>query len=192
MKVTKEKAAEHRRAIVGAASKLFREKGLEGVGVAEVTAAAGLTHGGFYRHFESKEALFKEACLLAFDEVSSLISRVLNERGGKDLISRAYLADERVDGTPECPVATLAAEVARQGPEVQSAFASGLRLYLETGDHAMGTPTWDEGTARMALLIGALVMARSVRKADKALSNAVVGAALRHLQRSDHRFSPPV
>ncbi len=178
MKVTKEKAAEHRAAIVEAASKLFREKGIEGVGVAELTAAAGLTHGGFYRHFESKEALFREACLQVFREASHLLSTVLNESGGKNLFPRGYLSDERISGTPECPVATLGSEVARQGPEVQAVFACGLRSYLEANGHAIGTPEWNRSTAGMALLIGALVMARSVHRADKALAQAVVDAAL--------------
>jgi TetR/AcrR family transcriptional repressor of nem operon len=182
MKVTKEKAAEHRSAIVDSASKLFREKGIEGVGVAELTAAAGLTHGGFYRHFDSKEALFKEACLQAFAEASALRSSVLKRPGGEGLFPRGYLASERVGGTPECPVATLACEVARQGPEVQAAFASGLRTYLGSDDYAVGSPEWNQSAARMALLIGTLVMARSVHRADKVLADAVVAAALKELQ----------
>src|SRR5687768_14918347 len=68
VKVTKEQAAAHRAAIVAAAGRLFRERGFDGVGVAEITRAAGLTHGGFYGHFASKDALAAEACGQAFAE----------------------------------------------------------------------------------------------------------------------------
>ncbi|WP_247896718.1 TetR/AcrR family transcriptional regulator [Azospirillum argentinense] len=68
MKVSKEKAAENRAAIVKAAGRLFRERGFDKVGVAEITKAAGLTHGGFYGHFASKDALAAEACEAAFAE----------------------------------------------------------------------------------------------------------------------------
>ena len=67
VKVSKEQAAQHRAAIVEAAARLFRERGLDGVGVAEITRAAGLTHGGFYGHFASKEALAQEACARSFE-----------------------------------------------------------------------------------------------------------------------------
>jgi AcrR family transcriptional regulator len=67
MKVSKTQAAENRAGIVDAAARLYREKGLDGVGVAEITRDAGLTHGGLYRHFESKDALAREACLRAFE-----------------------------------------------------------------------------------------------------------------------------
>jgi AcrR family transcriptional regulator len=67
MKVSKAQAAENREGIVDAAARLYREKGLDGVGVAEITRDAGLTHGGLYRHFESKDALAREACLRAFE-----------------------------------------------------------------------------------------------------------------------------
>ena len=67
MKVSKTQAAENRAGIVDAAARLYREKGLSGVGVAEITRDAGLTHGGLYRHFESKDARAREACLRAFE-----------------------------------------------------------------------------------------------------------------------------
>ena len=67
MKVSKTQAAENRAGIVDAAARLYREKGLSGVGVAEITRDAGLTHGGLYRHFASKDALAREACLRAFE-----------------------------------------------------------------------------------------------------------------------------
>ena len=76
MKVTKAQAAQNRQDILEAAARLYREHGLDGVGVAEVTRGAGLTHGGLYRHFESKDALVREACARAFDwTITPLASR---------------------------------------------------------------------------------------------------------------------
>lgn len=178
MKVSKEKAAEHRAAMVQAASKLFRESGVEGVGVAEITAAASLTHGGFYRHFESKEALFREACLQAFKEVTELKRKVSAQPNGRKAFRHGYLDESRVKGNPECPIATLALDVARQGADIQGAFAEGLRAFLGTTGHEVGTPEWSKETAEIAKLIGTLVMARGVRKADQPLADALVAAAL--------------
>ncbi|MBU0746199.1 MAG: TetR family transcriptional regulator, partial [Gammaproteobacteria bacterium] len=67
MKVSKAQAAENRQGILDAAARLYRERGLTGVGVADITREAGLTHGGLYRHFESKDALVREACARAFE-----------------------------------------------------------------------------------------------------------------------------
>src|SRR2546427_8691720 len=91
MKVTKAQAAQNRQDILEAAARLYREHGLDGVGVAEVTRGAGLTHGGLYRHFESKDALLREACARAFDwrseehtselqSQSNLVCRLLLEK----------------------------------------------------------------------------------------------------------------
>lgn len=178
MRVTKEKAAEHRESIVAAAAKLFREAGIDGVGVAELTAAAGLTHGGFYRHFDSKDALFVEACIKSFDDAASMMATLGHDREGDERFRRGYLSDSHLDGTPFCPVAALGAEVARHSPEVQSAFAQGLRKLLSLDGRAVGSDAWNKNAAELATLIGTFIMARAVRKVDKALSTAMVHAGL--------------
>lgn len=178
MKVTKEKVAEHRAAIVKSASKLFRAQGVEGVGVAEITSTVGLTHGGFYRHFDSKEALLGEACRQAFEDVTAIKSAVMSKPGGAQRMRNGYLNNSRVSGDADCPIATLGAEIARHGGEVQSSFAQGLRQFLGTSGHEVESPRWKRDTAEMAMLIGTLVMARAVRKADKPLADALISAAL--------------
>ncbi len=75
MKVSKAQAAQNRQDILEAAARLYREHGLAGVGVAEVTRGAGLTHGGLYRHFESKDALVREACARAFELPKAVLQR---------------------------------------------------------------------------------------------------------------------
>src|SRR4051794_35553442 len=114
MKVTKEKAAQHRAAIVEAAGRLFRVHGFDGVSVAEIMKAAGLTHGGFYGHFASKEALAAEACGHAF---ATSLSRVQGSEdasgGGLEAYVAGYLSErhrDRNDGG--CPMAAYATEVA--------------------------------------------------------------------------------
>lgn len=178
MKVTKEKAAEHRAAIVQAASKLFRDQGIEGVGVAEITSEAGLTHGGFYRHFDSKEALFREACEQAFAEITALRKRVLAKPDGEQRMRRGYLSAEHMDD-PDCLLATLGEEVARRGPDMQAVFAAGLRKLLATNGEAVGDTEWNHSAMVMATLVGTLIMARAVRKSDKPLADALVHAALK-------------
>ena len=112
MKVTKEQAAAHRAAIVAAAGRLFRERGFAGVGVAEITRAAGLTHGGFYGHFASKDALAAEACGQAFAESLALLQARLDRPDG-DLLRYldSYLSErhrDRRDGG--CPMAARAVQ----------------------------------------------------------------------------------
>src|SRR5947209_13686710 len=80
MRVTKDKAAENRARVVREAARLFRDRGVDGVGVADVMKQAGLTHGGFYNHFASKESLAAEAITLAFDQaIARLQKRVVDK-----------------------------------------------------------------------------------------------------------------
>ena len=134
MKVSKEKAAAHRAAIVDAAERLFRERGFDGVGVAEITKAAGLTHGGFYGHFASKEVLAAEACGEAFAK-----SRVRAARS-TDLAGyiASYLSPRHRD-RPEagCPMPAYATEVARQGAVVQEQFVAGVDRFVEVVDASL-------------------------------------------------------
>lgn len=96
MKVSKAQAAENRQGILDAAARLYRERGLSGVGVADITRDAGLTHGGLYRHFASKDALVREACAQAFDWS---IAPLEGAQDATDLASRvkSYLSSTHRD-----------------------------------------------------------------------------------------------
>ncbi len=98
VKVTKQQAAENRAAVVKAAGRLFRAHGFDGVGVADITRAAGLTHGGFYGQFASKDALAAEACGQAFAESLALLRARLDRPGG-DLLRYvdSYLSERHRD-----------------------------------------------------------------------------------------------
>ena len=177
MKVSREQAAENRQDVVEAASRLFREAGLGGVGVAEISRAAGLTHGGFYRQFDSKEALFAEAAELALRDAAADLAKAFARPNAISRYGSKYLSDEHAGRLGGCPLATLSADVSRQSPEVQAAFARGLRAFLAAGrDVKVGSKEWRELTASLATIIGTLLMARAVKDGDPELSAAILGA----------------
>ena len=187
MKISKAQAAQNRQDILEAAARLYREHGLAGVGVAEVTRGAGLTHGGLYRHFASKDALVREACARAFD----WSIRPLEEEGQGDdpaaRMVRAYLSPRHRDSPGEgCPVAALAVDVARAGgadSDLSAVFAQGVegnitRFARMAGGLADGeTPSAAqraEAIATLGAMVGALVLARATAAGDPALSDEIL------------------
>lgn len=179
VKVSREQAAENRQRVVEAASRLFRETGFEGVGVAEISRAAGLTHGGFYRQFDSKEALFAEAAELALRDNAADLAKAFARPDAIGRYAKGYLSEGHVGAKGGCPVATLGADVSRQPPEVQAAYARGLKAFLAAGrDVKVGSTAWRDSTAGLASIIGTLLMARAVKDADPELSAAIVAAGL--------------
>jgi len=182
MKVSRKQVAENRERIVDQAARLFRERGAAGVGVGEITAAAGLTHGGFYRQFESKDALFAEACTAALHDAEAELASALQRPEGVKAFTQTYLRTEHVSAAASrCPIVTLASDVARTGAgddvSAQTAYAEGLRAFL-AGGKAMqpGAPDWNTTTATLAAAIGAMLMARAVARADPDLAEAIVAS----------------
>jgi len=179
MKVTREKAAENRANVIQSASKLFREHGFNGINVAELTAAAGLTHGGFYRQFDSKESLLAEAAEAALVEATELYTKTISKPNGRMHYANGYLSEKN---KYSCPVVNLAADISRQLPEVQRRFASGLRKFLSVSRAEIGSDTWNEHTAAIATLFGTLLMAKAVRLADEPLADAITRAGLKQFE----------
>src|SRR5262245_15477429 len=119
MKVSKETSARHRDELVRAASRLFRERGFDKVGVADITAAAGLTHGAFYTHFKSKEAL----CAEAITRTSRRTAEVLKSTTDWPAYVAAYLDPKHVrDRANGCPYAALSGDVPRESAPIKAAF----------------------------------------------------------------------
>ena len=152
MKVSKAQAAENREGIVDAAARLYREKGLDGVGVAEITRDAGLTHGGLYRHFESKDALAREACLRAFEWTITPLDGLESAKADGAPATRlralvhGYLSATHRDHPGEgCPAAALAADAARAGPEMSEVFAQGVERNIQ---RFMSVLQGDDGAKR--------------------------------------------
>ena len=185
MKVTKERSAQNRAALISAASKLFRERGIDGVGVADISNEAGLTHGALYAQFSSKEELAAEALAHGMSE---MLSRA-RARGGEDGTLadslRIYLRKKHRDSLATgCPLAASGSEVARQDKAVSRSFTDGFSQMAEELEPKLGTASSSPRERALAIAaaeIGALIVARSVAKADPRLSEEVLSAARRVL-----------
>ncbi len=156
----KETAARHER-IVKEASRLFRERGFENVTVGEVMKAAGLTHGAFYAHFDSKDEL--QAAAVAYGlKVSHERMQLNNSKKGKGSYADRYLSRRHRDNPGDgCTMAALAQEVARSTPELKAAFERGLEEILsEQGGNR------NEAIFQTAALLGGVVLARAVQNAS--------------------------
>jgi len=174
MKITKEKAAENRQLLVETAARLFRAKGIDGVGVAEISKAAGLTHGALYAHFSSKDALAAEA--MHFSTGSAYDKLTTRPITLPELIEY-YLATEQRDNLAEgCPLAAAASEVARQDESVGANYTSGFRQMVDyiSGRLPPGEGQKQEAQAIMATLIGAISVSRNVYKTDPELADEVL------------------
>jgi TetR/AcrR family transcriptional repressor of nem operon len=177
MRVTREKAAENRAPIVATASRLFREKGFDGVGLDAIMKEAGLTHGGFYGHFASKEDLAAEAVARALEQSAGLQSRYTNVADFvSDYLSGSHFAD-RGNG---CVLAALGGDVARRGEGVRSGVTAYVRAALERlAGLCRGTPAGRRRRAiTLAGVVGAMTLARAVE--DPGLSDEILSTA-RHV-----------
>ena len=169
MRMTKEAMTEHHLAIVAAAARLLREGGIDRTGVADVMQAAGLTHGGFYRHFASKEALVAEAVAEAFDEFIEWLASEAKTKGPDGAVAaftERYLSDVHLNNPGRgCPIPTLGIDLAREDQDARKPFAEGVERLVETLAEGMpGDSGQRRGAAlrRLATLAGALVIARAV------------------------------
>ncbi|MDQ8729265.1 TetR/AcrR family transcriptional regulator [Bradyrhizobium sp. LHD-71] len=166
MRISREEALQNRERVLTAASELFRSRGFDGVAVGEVMEAAGLTHGGFYNHFSSKEDLVRRALDSAWADMARERSRA------RDLpqLLRAYLSEAARNAPGKaCPAAALAGDVARQPPQVKEAFSAGLDGMI---DAIAAGLDGDRKTARakavglVARMVGALMLSRAVPNDD--------------------------
>jgi TetR/AcrR family transcriptional regulator, transcriptional repressor for nem operon len=181
MKVSREQAAENRERIVQVAAKLFRERGFDGIGVADLMKAAGLTHGGFYGHFTSKEDLAAEASGRALEETlqywSTAIEKTPDEAFQK-IIDR-YLSEGHRDAPGRgCLVAALGSDVGRQARPVRRVVTDGINAFI--GQLMQLVPGKTKAVRRrqaltdFAAMVGAVTIARAVD--DPALSKDVLDA----------------
>ena len=188
MRVSREKAAENRETIVKAAGDLFREKGFSGIGVADIMQAADLTHGGFYRHFKSKDDLAAEASKLVMGNSAAHWEKTLEEHKDdalKVIVERYLSAKMRDDRGHSCAFASLGADASREGKPVRKAFADGLRPLIDVLTKLMPgaskTARRRKALAAMSQLVGAMVLARAVD--GTAFSDEILAAAKADLLR---------
>jgi TetR/AcrR family transcriptional regulator, transcriptional repressor for nem operon len=195
MRVSREKFAQSRNRILEAAATLFREKGFDGVGLADIMGAAGLTHGGFYGHFGSKEDLEAQALSLAMAQALTNWSQTVDSAAGRPLSALAsqylspYYRDNRGEG---CPIAALGCDAAREGERVRSALTAGLEPTLALLSNVvpgrLKAQRRRKAIAALAEMVGAMILARAVN--DPALSDEILAATLLNVSEasdSSHR-----
>lgn len=184
MKISKEQVAENRKLILDAAARMFRERGFEGVTVAEVMKAAGLTHGAFYGHFTSKDDLLAQAFAHTLAPYSGPDAPGINFVAFAD----GYLSTQHRDNPGVgCPFATLAQEATRASDAARTTMTESARSQIETFSHSMAGETdvarRQAAVGNWAAMIGAVTLSRVLN--DPALSDQVLADVKAWLDRSN-------
>src|ERR1044072_1978011 len=193
MRVSRIQAAENRQAVIDAASRLFRERGFDGIGLKDLMEAAGLTQGAFYKQFGSKDDLVAQASERALEGAIQrwFAAAEANPKDPLGAVIALYLSmahrEERGGG---CHVVARGADAARQGSEVKASFEGGIRKYLDLTGEWVGRPkgeeTTDKAMAVLSTMVGAMVLSRAVN--NKRLSKRFLQAAAKTvLARSSNR-----
>ncbi|HEY4172933.1 MAG TPA: TetR family transcriptional regulator [Rhodopila sp.] len=182
MRKSNKDAAQTRQAIVATAADHIRRTGLAETSLADVMAAAGLTHGGFYKHFRNKEQLVAEALAAAGEKVIDAVGRTMTN-GGLDAAIDTYLSAAHRDAeTPLCPFAALGSEMARSSEEARIAAADVLnRLLTLLTPGADNDDPRSEAIVALSTMVGAMTLARIVP--DKVLSAEIIDRTKDHLRR---------
>jgi TetR/AcrR family transcriptional regulator, transcriptional repressor for nem operon len=186
VKISKEKAAENRAVLVRTASRLFREKGLDGVGVAEICKEAGLTHGALYAHFASKDELAIEALGLGLDQGNALLFSATVE-GMPDLSAFLdyYLSAESRDNPGNhCVMAATMSEIGRHDKAMSARFSEGFLVLVRAFERHLArklapAAALDQALAAVGALAGGLAMSRATAKANPAMSDRMLAATRR-------------
>jgi len=188
-RASRRKEVTHER-IVEVAARAIRRSGYNGTGVADIMKEAGLTHGGFYAHFASREAMLAEAANRAGAEavaVSEKVAASVPPEQALQAMIHAYLSKEHLESAETgCPVAALGSEMPRQAPEVRHMATRRIKEMIDLV--ARQSPDWgqpgahDQALVTVAAMVGTLMLARAVD--DPKLSDALREAALKH-------FAPP-
>lgn len=180
-RVSRKQAELNREIIVEAATHLFRERGLHGISLSDVMAAAGLTHGGFYGHFASKEALATEACQKAFEQSNlgwqEKISRSDDVHAAREAILRPYFSTQHRDNPGDgCPISAFTPDMCHEPADtaLQHAFIDGVEQSLEVFAQLQDEDR-EAMLAKYAMMIGALTLARATR--GSSLSDEFLEAA---------------
>lgn len=200
VRYSREHKEETRRRIVAAAARAYREEGVSGVGIGELMQGIGLTHGGFYAHFDSKDALVAEACDSMRSPLAERYFAWAEEAGGAEGLRRmirGYVSRQhRDDPGLGCLMPALAADVSRSAPEVRASFTRSLRRLLDGvarllpgGRPASAAPEVkaddavpDEALVLVSGMVGAVLLARAAD--DPELSDRILLAARRFYMES--------
>lgn len=190
------KQATHER-IVSVAARAIRRSGYGGTGVADIMKEAGLTHGAFYAHFASREAMLAEAASLACAESAAVVADVAAQAAldqGWEALVRAYLSKAHVQHAEQaCPLVALGSETARQAPEVRRVTTQHIKGMVDL--IARQSPDWGQAQAHeramvtLSTMVGSLLLARAVD--DPVLSDSLREAALKQLLPAEQASDQP-
>lgn len=201
MRVSREVAENNRRRVIASAGQLFREHGFDGIGIADLMKSVGLTQGGFYKQFKSKEDLARAACEQVMSENLILWREKLEGKNHvSDLVNfaRAYLSSTHLEQPEQgCLLAALAPEAARHKGPVRDVFAHAIETYTALLSPLMyGLSESENRAAALATvsqLVGALSLARAVP--DQKLAGEILEASLRSISGQTSSacspYSPP-
>jgi TetR/AcrR family transcriptional regulator, transcriptional repressor for nem operon len=187
MKVSREQARKNRAHVVEVASTQFRQHGFDGIGIADLMKAAGLTHGGFYANFASKDDLAAEAAAHALAETTARLDEATAAAPDRlGAIVDLYLSEQHRDGLGGgCVLASLAPDAARGSEKLRQTFEAGVESHLDLLTPLMTGTTEAErreaAMATLATLVGALVLSRTV--ASPELSRTLLSAAAAELKK---------
>ncbi|UII69641.1 TetR/AcrR family transcriptional regulator [Pseudomonas sp. HN11] len=177
MKVTKEQSMLNKDKILTAASKLYREYGVHGIGIAKLSKTVGLTHGSFYQQFPNgKEQLVSEAIIHTFDEYCKLWSAELS---AKSLVKKYVSSEHQLCSQNGCPIPTLAADVTRMGGTISDAFTDGVRkllVVLMEKNVGQSEPNEERAMQLMSSMAGAMLIAGALNDcyfAEKFMSSVI-------------------
>jgi TetR/AcrR family transcriptional repressor of nem operon len=200
MGVSKRQTARNRQAIIDAATRLFRERGVDAVGLNELMREAGFTQGGFYNHFESKDALVAEVIAMAMTGANAKLFEAIGKPLEAQHVNRFarqikyYLStNHRDDIENSCAVACLAPDARRLSEAAQAGYAQGLHAALNQlasiveNDPTLGAAQEsprERAIALYAQMVGALMLSRAVLSSDRALADEILSAARSDLLRA--------
>lgn len=187
MRVSRAQAEENRDRVITVASRLFREHGFDGIGLKDLMKGAGLTQGGFYKQFASKDDLAALASRRALESATRRWSAAAADTSDPlEAVIRFYLSKDHSGEKAEgCPLVALGSDAARQTAEVRRPFEDGIRAHFEVLEEMIGesdgTAVADKAMAILSMMVGAVMLSRIIE--DKELSSGVLDSAASEVRR---------
>lgn len=191
MRVSRAQAEENRETVINVASRLFREYGFDGIGLKDLMKGAGLTQGGFYKQFASKDHLAELASRRAMESATRRWSAAADDSDPLEAVMAFYLSkDHRGEKAEGCPLVALGSDAARQSLDVRRPFEDGILAHFEVLDELLGDDKTSEPSstamAILSLMVGAVTLSRIME--DETISQGILDAAageVRRIARSD-------
>lgn len=187
MRVSRAKAEENRETVINVASRLFREHGFDGIGLKDLMKGAGLTQGGFYKQFQSKDDLATLASRRAIESATRRWSTAAAEGSDPlEAVIEFYLSTEhRQERAEGCPLVALAADAARQSADVKRPFEDGIRAHFEVLEELVGGSNCPDATGKamaiLSLMVGAVTLSRLMT--DETMAQSILDATAGEVRR---------